>query len=152
MTRTLAVCVFLACGMTLCAPLLARAEEPCRADGATVVCQRAGFDALVGKLLDARASAAKCVLESEVRTADAEVLKAAQATTLAELDAARAEVDRLKARRFPRGRMLEAVGLGTAAGLAGAGAAAVSSNTASAVLAGVSLTSAATAVVLVLME
>ena len=150
--RLFAVAVFLACASTLCAPLLARAEEPCRAEGPVVVCQRAGFDALVTKLLDARKAAKECVLRAEMSTAEAGVLKADRALALAERDRARAELERERARPFPRGRMLAAVGLGAVAGLAGSLAPSASSETGAASLLAVSFTSAASAVVLVLME
>jgi hypothetical protein len=153
MTRTLAVCVFLAGAMTLCAPLLVRAEEqPCRAVADTVVCQREGFDKLVGKLLDARKAAQECVLRSEASTADAAVLKARLDLASAERDKALADLAVERARPFPRQRMLAAVGLGAVAGLAGALAPSASSETGAASLLAASFASAATAVVLVLSE
>ncbi len=119
MTRTLAVLVFLACAMTLCAPLLARAEEqPCRAVGDTVVCQRAGFDVLVSKLLDARKERDVCVLTAESRTADAAVLKARVDAAIAERDAARADVAVLKAARPSYGYWAAALGVGFVSGAA----------------------------------
>jgi hypothetical protein len=151
--RTLAVFVFLACAATLCAPMISRAEEqPCRAEGATVVCQRAGFDTLVGKLLDARAEAKRCALAGEAAAADAEVLKARLAFAVAERDKALADLALLKAKPFPTRRMLEAVGLGAASGLAGSLALSASSEVATASLFSVAFASAASAVVLVLME
>ena len=152
MTRTLATVLFLACAMTLCAPLLVRAEEPCRAVGDTVVCQRAGFDALVGKLLDARAEADKCALKAQAAQSDLEVLKARLAFAGAERDAARARVAVLEARRFPTQRMLSAVGLGIVSGLAGSFGLSASSEVATASLFSVAAVSAATAVGLVLWE
>jgi hypothetical protein len=151
--RLLAVCVFFACAMTLCAPLLANGEEqPCRSVGATVVCQRAGFDVLVGKLLDARKAADKCVLEAQAAQSDLEVLKARLAFAGAERDAARARVAVLEAKPFPTQRMLSAVGLGIVSGLAGSFGAGASSEVATASLFSVAAVSAATAFVLVLSE
>jgi hypothetical protein len=153
MTRTLAVLVFLACASTLCAPLLARAEEqPCRAVADTVVCQRAGFDILVSKLLDARAAASKCVLRAEASTADAAVLKTRLNLANAERDKAFADVTVLRSKPVPYGRRLAAVGLGTVGGLAGSLGASASSEVATASLFSVAIVSAATAVVLVLSE
>ena len=115
--RLFAVAVFLAVGMTLCAPLLARADEqPCRSVGDTVVCQRAGFDVLVHKLLDAKADAKKCVLEAESRTADAAVLKARVDAALAERDVALADVAVLRAKKPPYGYWAAAVGVGFLSG------------------------------------
>lgn len=117
--RTLAVLVFLACAMTLCAPLLARADDqPCRAVGDTVVCQRAGFDVLVSKLLDARKERDVCVLAAEARTADAEVLKARVEAALAERDKARADVTVLKAQKPPYVYWAAALGVGFLSGAA----------------------------------
>ena len=147
MTRKLAVLVFLACASA------AQAEEqPCRADGATVVCQREGFDILVGKLLDAKSAAAKCVLESELRTADAAILKTRLGLANAERDKALADVTVLRSKPVPYGRRLAAVGLGTVSGLAGSLGASASSEVATASLFSVAIVSAATAVVLVLSE
>jgi hypothetical protein len=153
MTRTLAVLVFLACAMTLCAPLLVRAEEqPCRAVGATVVCQRSGFDTLVGKLLDARKAAQECVLRSEASTADAAVLKARIDLALAERDKAVADLAALRAKPWPRSRLLSAVGLGVLSGLAAAAAPQVHSESVSTALLAVSAASVAVAGGLVIME
>ena len=152
MTRTFAVAVFLACASTLCAPLLARADEPCKSVGATVVCQREGFDKLVGKLLDARASASKCVLEAESRTADAAVLKARLGLAVAERDKALADLAVIHARPTPWGRRFAAVGLGAVAGLAGSLAPSASSEVGTTALLALSASSAATAVVLILSE
>ena len=141
--------------LLVCAPLLARAADgPCRAQGTTVVCERAGFDALVHKLLVAEASAEKCVLGSEVRTAEARVLESRLELALAERDSARARVTVLEARPFPRTRMLGAVALGALAGVAVAVAVAprVSSEAGAASLLTVSFTSAAAAVAVVLLE
>lgn len=153
MTRTLAVCVFLACAMTLCAPLLVRAEEaPCKASGATVVCQRAGFDTLVSRLLDARKAAQECVLRSEASTADAAVLRTRLDLANAERDKALADLAVEKKKPFPARQMMVAVSLGAISGLAGSLGASASSEVATASLFSVAAVSAATAVVLVLSE
>lgn len=123
--------LFVATVFLACAPLLARAEEqPCKASGATVVCQRAGFDTLVGKLLDARKAAQECVLRSESSTADATVLKTRLSLASAERDKALADVTVLRSRPVPYGRRLAAVGLGTVSGLAGSLGASASSEVA----------------------
>jgi hypothetical protein len=151
--RLLAVCLFLACASTLCAPMLAKAEEaPCRPEGATVVCQRAGFDTLVGKLLDARKAAQECVLRSESSAADAAVLKTRLDLASAERDKALADMAVIRARPTPWGRRLAAVGLGVVAGLAGSLGAGASSEVATTGLFSVAGVSAATAVALVLSE
>lgn len=134
-------------------PLVALSEEaPCRADGDTVVCQRAGFDTLVKKFLDTKAALEKCVLEAESRTADMKVLDARLALALSERDAARAEVEVWKTRPFPKAKMFAAVGLGALGGLAGVGATQVQSDAAAVGLGGLSLVSVAAAVVLVALE
>jgi hypothetical protein len=151
--RVMVAFVFLFCVSTLCAPLVAHGEEqPCRAHGATVVCQRAGFDALVGKLLDAKEASAKCALASESQAADAEVLKARLAFAAAERDKALSDLAVAKAKPFPTRTMLEAVGLGAVSGLAGSFALSASSEVATASLFSVAFASAATAVALVLWE
>ena len=153
MTRTLAVCVFFACAMTLCAPLLARAEEqPCRAVADTVVCQRAGFDTLVSKLLDARKERDVCVLESESRTADAAVLKARIDLVASERDVARADLAVVKAKPVPYGRRIGAVGLGFLSGMALAAAPLPQSESVSVGLLGAAFTAAAGALALVVLE
>jgi hypothetical protein len=135
------------------APLIALSEEaPCKAEGATVVCTRTGFDTLVGKTIDFRKAAEKCVLEAESRTADMKVLDAKLALATSERDAARAEVEVWKTKPFPRSKMFAAVGLGAVAGVAGVGAAQVQSDVAAAGLGGLSLISLAAAVVLVVLE
>ena len=134
-------------------PLCAEAEEaPCKATGDTVVCQRAGFDVLVGKVLEARQAAERCKLEREKEDADRKVVEARLALVTSERELALARVRELEARPFPRGRMLAAVGLGAGAGVAAALAPSVSSDAASIGLAGAALVSAAAAAVLVLME
>jgi hypothetical protein len=150
--RLFAALVFLACASTLCAPLLARADEACRPEGDTVVCKRAGFDILVGKLLDARKAAQECVLRSELSTADASVLKSRLDLALAERDKARADLAVEHARPVPYGRRLAAVGLGAVAGLAGALVPSASSEVGTTALLALSASSAATAVALILSE
>ena len=152
MNRPLAVLVFLAVGMTLCAPLLARSEEPCRAVGATVVCDRAAFDVLVGKLLDAQKARDVCVLKTESSTADAAVLKARIDAANAERDAARASEAALKAKPKPYARRAMAVGLGVLSGLGLATAPNIKSSTVSTGVLGLSLGSAAAASALILSE
>ena len=153
MTRTLAVCIFLACAVTLCAPLLVRAEEqPCRAVGDTVVCQRAGFDVLVSKLLDARKERDVCVLTAESRTADAAVLKARVDAALAERDVARADLAVVKAKPVPYGRRIGAVGLGFLSGMALAASPLPQSESVSVGLLGAAFTAAVGAVALVVLE
>lgn len=152
-TRTLAVCIFLACAMTLCAPLLVRAEEqPCRAVADTVVCQRAGFDTLVNKLLDARKERDVCVLRSEVSTADAGVLKSKLNLAVSERDKALADLAVVKAKPVPYGRRIGAVGLGFLSGMALAAAPLPQSESVSVGLLGAAFTAAAGALALVVLE
>ena len=152
MNRKLAVCLFLACGLTLCAPMLAHADDACRADGDTVVCKRAGFDVLVNKLLDARKERDVCVLNAESRTADAAVLKARVDAALAERDLARADLAVLKAKPVPYGRRIGAVGLGLLSGMALAAAPLPQSESVSVGLLGAAFTAAAGALALVVLE
>lgn len=152
MRRTLAVCLFLACGLTLCAPLLAHAEDACRLDGDVVVCKRAGFDILVNKLLDARKERDVCVLEAESRTADAAVLKARVDAAIAERDVARADLAVELAKPKPYGRRIGAVGLGFLSGMALAAAPLPQSESVSVGLLGAAFTAAAGALALVVLE
>lgn len=135
------------------APLLARAEDgPCQAEGTTVVCQREGFDTLVGKLLDARAAAEKCALQSQVKDADGAALAARLGLAAAERDKALADLAVERAKPFPRQRMLGAVGLGALAGMALAAAPLPQSESVSVGLLGAAFTAAAGAVALVVLE
>ena len=145
--------IFIIFGVFL-APLIALSEEaqPCKAEGATVVCTRPGFDVLVGKVLEARQTAERCKLEREADAATARVVEARLSLVTSERELALARVRELEARPFPRGRMFAAVGLGLVAGMAAAAAPSVSSDVAVAGLAGTAVVSAAAAAVLILME
>ena len=138
--------------LALLFPMLAHADDACRAAGDTVVCKRAGFDVLVNKLLDARKERDVCVLNAESRTADAAVLKARIDAALAERDVARADLAVLKAKPVPYGRRVGAVGLGFLSGMALAVAPLPQSESVSVGLLGAAFTAAAGALALVVLE
>lgn len=152
MTRKLAVCIFFACATTLCAPLLARADEPCKAVGKTVVCDRAAFDVLVSKLLDAQKARDACTLRTEASTAETAALTARVDAANAERDRAAAEAAAIKAQPKPYGRRAAAIGLGVLSGLGLVAAPNIKSSTVSNSVLGLSLGSAAAASALILSE
>ncbi len=150
MTRLLIVLTII---LLILAPVVALGEEgPCRADGDTVVCKREGFDVLVRKVIDARASAEKCVLEAESRTADAKVLDAKLAASLAETEVARAKLAVERSKPKPWSRRFAALGIAAASGVAVGVAPGVSSESVSYTLLGVGVAGFATAALLVALE
>ena len=150
MTRLL---ILLTIILLILAPLIAFAEEqPCRADGDTVVCKREGFDVLVRKVIDARATADKCVLEAESRTADAKVLDAKLAAAIAEADVARAELAVERSKPKPWARRFAALGIAAVSGVAAGIAPSVSSESVSLTLLGVGVAGLATSALLVALE
>lgn len=148
MIRCLAICTILA----LAPSLAASEEQPCKAVGNTVVCDRAAFDVLVSKLLEARKDRDACAVKTESGSADAAALKARLDLANAERDKARADVAVLQSKPKPYGRGFAAVGLGVLSGLGLATAPRIRSSTISTGVLGLSLGSAAAASALILSE
>jgi ABC-type uncharacterized transport system ATPase subunit len=139
--------------LLILAPIVAFAEEqPCRAEGDTVVCQREGFDVLVHKLVDAKASADACVVMREADAANLRVSDAKLAAAVASADVARAELAAEKAKPKPWARRFTALGAAAVGGVAVGLAPSVSSESVSAALLTVGVVGLATSVILVAVE